>query len=61
MSKKLLISESEKNEIKRLYGVNEQTMFDDLIKSTFGKMLGGDQVTSSSDSKEDLLALLFNK
>lgn len=61
MSKKLLISESEKNEIKRLYGVTEQTMFDDLIKNTFGKMLGGGEPTSSSDSKEDLLALLFSK
>ena len=52
MSKRLIITESEKNEIKRLYNVNEQTKpgFGDAIMSLLDK-LGDDD--KSDDNKSD--------
>ena len=52
MSKKLIITESEKNEIKGLYNLNEETTtpgFGDAIMSIFNKL----SAKSDSDSKTD--------
>ena len=50
MSKKLIISESEKNEIKKLYQLNEQTFLDALLD--FDSISNNDDTT-----KLELLAI----
>lgn len=49
MSKKLIISESEKNEIKKLYQLNEQTFLDALLD--FDSISNNDDTTKTGDSK----------
>lgn len=63
MNRRLLISENEKDQIKKMYGlINEQNFLEDLVKKSFGSILNPKQGgESTTDSKEDILKSLYGQ